>query len=131
MTLFDRLMRSTSLHAPPALISLSAVRARLAVCDDAEPAALSTAPYHVYDAPSYDAPGGPTHQPGVLPGHGYEALRTPFGATGIAGDGRARNVTDLDLAANRHPDGFAFAAENGRSTHHLPVMQRVVSAGTR
>lgn len=80
--------------------------------------------YHVFDAPSGDVPGGPTHQPGVMPGHGYEALRTPFGQTGTPGAGRGRNVTDLDLAANRHPDGYPFAAANGRSTRKVPVMQR-------
>lgn len=80
--------------------------------------------YRVFDAPSGDVAGGPTHQPGVMPGHGYEALRTPFGETGTPGAGRERNVIDLDLAANHHPDGLPFAAANGRGTHQVPNMQR-------
>ncbi|HZQ37756.1 MAG TPA: hypothetical protein VFD32_17625 [Dehalococcoidia bacterium] len=59
-------------------------------------------PYRVFDGPSYDRSNGPTHQPGVMPGHDYEPLRTPFGETGAPGAGVERNVRDLDLAANRH-----------------------------
>ena len=63
----------------------------------------SAGPYRVFDAPSFDHANGPTHQPGVMPGHDYEPLRTPFGETGAPGAGVERNVRDLDLAANRHP----------------------------
>lgn len=80
--------------------------------------------FRVFDAPSGDVPGGPTHQPGVMPGHGYEALRTPFGDSGIPGTGRERNVTNLDLAANQHPDGYPFADANGRGTHLAPRLPR-------
>ncbi|HLZ72138.1 MAG TPA: hypothetical protein VKV26_19705 [Dehalococcoidia bacterium] len=60
-------------------------------------------PYRVFDGPSYDHANGPTHQAGVMPGHDYEPLRTPFGQTGTPGAGLERNLRDLDLAANRHP----------------------------
>lgn len=85
---------------------------------------LGVGKYNVFDAPSGDVPGGPTHQPGVMPGHGYEALRTPFGQTGVPGAGRERNLTDLDLAANQHPDGYAFADSDGRGTNRAPRPSR-------
>ena len=86
------------------------------------PDTLRTAPAHTdpCDSAGTDHPGGPTHQPGVMPGPGYEALRTPFDRTGPPGAGLQRNVTDLDLAANRHRDGYAFAADNGRDTNAVP-----------
>jgi hypothetical protein len=87
--------------------------------------------YHVFDAPNADLPGGPTHQPGVMPGHGYEPLRTPFGQVGTPGAGLERNVTNLDLAANQHPDGSPFAAANGRSTRQVPSMNGQQAAGAR
>lgn len=59
-------------------------------------------PYRLYDGPGYDLPDGPTHQPGAMPGRHHEPLRTPFGDVGVPGDGRERNVTDLDLHRNRH-----------------------------
>jgi hypothetical protein len=64
---------------------------------------VGAGPYRVFDGPSYDHANGPTHQPGVMPGHDYEPLRTPFGETGIPGAGVERTLRDLDLAANRHP----------------------------
>ncbi len=64
-------------------------------------------PYRVFDGPSFDHANGPTHQPGVMPGHDYEPLRTPFGETGAPGAGVERNVRDLALAANRHPTARA------------------------
>lgn len=67
-------------------------------------------PYRVFDGPSFDHANGPTHQPGVMPGHGYAPLRTPFGETGTPGAGVERNVRDLDLAANRHPTARAADA---------------------
>ena len=67
-------------------------------------------PYRVFDGPSFDHANGPTHQPGVMPGHDYEPLRTPFGETGAPGAGVERNVRDLDLAANRHPTARAADA---------------------
>lgn len=35
--------------------------------------------YRVFDAPSYDRPGGPTRQPNVRRDDHYEPDRTPFG----------------------------------------------------
>ena len=35
--------------------------------------------YRVFDAPSYDRPGGPTRQPNVRRHDHYEPDRTPFG----------------------------------------------------
>lgn len=67
----------------------------------------SAGPYRVFVGPSFDHANGPTHQPGVMPGHDYEPLRTPFGETGVPGAGVERNVRDLDLAANRHPTARA------------------------
>ncbi len=68
----------------------------------------------------YDTRSGPTSQPGVRDRQSFEPLRTPFGAMGTPGDGKERNVTDLNLAENRHPEGSAFDAQEstvGRAIH--------------
>ena len=64
-------------------------------------------PYRVYGGPSADQANGPTHQPGVMPGQGYEALRTPFGQSDLPGAGVERTRTTLDLATNRQPARLA------------------------
>lgn len=60
---------------------------------------------------AYDPADGPTHQPGVRPGREHEPLRTQFGDVGTPGEGRERNVTDLDLTKNKHPGGSAFDSQ--------------------
>lgn len=62
-------------------------------------------------SPRFDPPDGPTHQPGVKDPRTLEPLRTQFGVTGTPGDGQERNVTNLDLARNKHPDGQPFGSQ--------------------
>ncbi len=59
----------------------------------------------------FDLQNGPTAQPGVRGQHGYEALRTPFGEMGTPGEGKERNVSDLDLSSNRHPESGPFDSQ--------------------
>jgi hypothetical protein len=46
--------------------------------------------YRVFDAPSYDRPGGPTRQPNVRRHDHYEPDRTPFGIPVQKGDDKSR-----------------------------------------
>lgn len=62
-------------------------------------------------ATRFDLADGPTHQPGVKDPESLEPLRTQFGATGTPGEGQERNVTDLDLTRNKHPDGEPFGPQ--------------------
>ncbi len=62
-------------------------------------------------SPHFDQPDGPTHQPGVKDPRSLEPLRTQFGVTGTPGEGQERNVTDLDLTRNKHPDGQPFGPQ--------------------
>jgi hypothetical protein len=43
----------------------------------------------VFDAPSYDRPGGPTRQPNVRRHDHYEPDRTPFGIPAQKGDDKS------------------------------------------
>lgn len=82
-----------------------------AVCTTMPAAARGAAAerlFRVLETPSFDPIDGPTHQPGVMPGPHYEALRTPFGEVGIPGALLEHNVTDLDLVKNRHKPGERF-----------------------
>lgn len=60
---------------------------------------------------SYDREDGPTHQPGVRPDNEHRPLRTQFGTVGTPGEGKERNVTDLDLTRNRHPGSGPFDSQ--------------------
>lgn len=59
----------------------------------------------------YDRSDGPTHQAGVKDADSLAPLRTPFGVTGTPGEGRERNVSDLDLAKNQHAEGSPFDSQ--------------------
>ncbi len=59
----------------------------------------------------FDLRDGPTAQAGVRDQRTYEPLRTPFGEMGTPGEGKERNVRDLDLSRNHHPEGSAFDSQ--------------------
>ncbi|MHB8575625.1 MAG: hypothetical protein ACYDCQ_09865 [Dehalococcoidia bacterium] len=58
-----------------------------------------------------DIPGAPTQQAGVRDQQEYTPNRTQFSYSGVPGDNKERNVTDLDLTKNRHPEGNAFDSQ--------------------